>query len=129
LAKNAPAGRDHSSTVAASPAAHTAMVAILAPVSSWVARPTASAATPRALWSTALGGKLGSSPAISGGLVYAGSAVSDNNGSLCVVAAGGKVVKEYQTGGQVQSSPLAAAGWVVVGSENDEVLGVRLPAS
>jgi len=81
------------------------------------------------LWRREIGGPLGSSPYVYQGLIYVGSSVGNSDGSLYAIRTNGQIVRSYQTGAQVQSSPLAAGGRVYVGSENDEVLAVQVPGA
>jgi outer membrane protein assembly factor BamB len=81
------------------------------------------------IWTYQSGNTMQSSPVAVNGVVYVGSAVSDGNGSLCVLRTNGQLVTAYQTGAQVRSSPVLADGWAYVGSDNDEVLAVKGPSS
>ncbi len=77
-------------------------------------------------WSVQLGRHIDSSPSADQGIVFVGSSVNASNGSLSAVTVAGKVLPSRQTGGEVMSSPVIANGYVYIGSDNNEIIAVRL---
>jgi outer membrane protein assembly factor BamB len=79
---------------------------------------TAVPALDRLKWKFKTGAKVISTPAVSGGMVYIGSA---DHSVYALNAADGSVRWKYRTGGAVNSSPAVAAGTVFVASLDGNV--------
>src|SRR5205823_2383363 len=73
-------------------------------------------------WANSTGGYSGSSPAISGGIVYVGS---DDTNVYAFNASNGSLVWKFKTGGMVDSSPAVVDGVVYVGSNDGKVYALN----
>ena len=73
-------------------------------------------------WANSTGGYSGSSPAISGGVVYVGS---DDTNVYAFNASTGSLVWKFKTGGKVDSSPAVVDGVVYVGSNDGKVYALN----
>jgi eukaryotic-like serine/threonine-protein kinase len=73
-------------------------------------------------WSFKTGGKIWSSPAVAGGVVYIGS---DDNSVYALNALTGTKIWSHGTSGDVRSSPTVWRGMVFVGSDDNKILALN----
>jgi len=74
------------------------------------------------LWRFTTGGAIGSSPAVTGGVVYVGSF---DNKTYALNASTGALIWEFRAGGLVGSSPAVAYGKVFVGANDNNLYALN----